>query len=96
MEKHGFIDIDRENNVEATKNSDRRNNLLKCIFQVYTLFHSVPCDRPTEEMKLIEAGLLSRDVYRNQGRKSMFKHGGDNIGEKYTSRLRDVLRGAPF
>ena len=22
----------------------------------------------------------------------MFKHGGDNIGEKYTSRLRDVLR----
>ena len=24
----------------------------------------------------------------------MFKHGGDNIGEKYTSRLRDVLRGA--
>ena len=29
-----------------------------------------------------------------QGRKSMFKHGGDNIGEKYTSRLRDVLRGA--
>ena len=31
MEKHGFIDIDRENNVEATKNSDRRNNLLKCM-----------------------------------------------------------------
>ena len=34
-----------------------------------------------------------------QGRKSMFKHGGDNIGEKYTSRLRDVfvaLRAAPF
>ena len=30
MEKHGFIDIDRENNVETTKNSDRRNNLLKC------------------------------------------------------------------
>ena len=29
-----------------------------------------------------------------QGRKSMFKHGGDNIGGKYTSRLRDVLRGA--
>ena len=29
-----------------------------------------------------------------QGRKSMFKHGGDNIGEKYTSRKRDVLRGA--
>ena len=29
-ERHGFIDIDRENNVEATKNSDRRNNLLKC------------------------------------------------------------------
>ena len=24
----------------------------------------------------------------------MFKHGGDNIGEKYTSRLRDVLRSA--
>ena len=24
----------------------------------------------------------------------MFKHGGDNIGEKYTSRLRDLLRGA--
>ena len=24
----------------------------------------------------------------------MFKHGGDNTGEKYTSRLRDVLRGA--
>ena len=24
----------------------------------------------------------------------MFKHGGDNIGEKYTSRMRDVLRGA--
>ena len=30
----------------------------------------------------------------HQGRKSMFKHGGDNIGEKYTSRLRDVSRGA--
>ena len=31
----------------------------------------------------------------HQGRKSMFKHGGgDNIGEKYTSRLWDVLRGA--
>ena len=30
-----------------------------------------------------------------QGRKSMLKHGGDNIGEKYTSRLRDVLRFAP-
>ena len=29
-----------------------------------------------------------------QGRKSMFKHGGDNIGEKYTSCLWDVLRGA--
>ena len=29
-----------------------------------------------------------------QGRKSMFKHGGDNIGEEYTSRLRNVLRGA--
>ena len=29
-----------------------------------------------------------------QGRKSMFKHGGDNIVEKYTFRLRDVLRGA--
>ena len=28
-----------------------------------------------------------------QGRKSMFKHGGDNIGKKYTSRL---LRAAPF
>ena len=27
---------------------------------------------------------------RKQGRKSMFKLGGDNIGEKYTSRLRDV------
>ena len=26
----------------------------------------------------------------NQGRKSMFKHGGDNIVEKYTFRLRDV------
>ena len=24
----------------------------------------------------------------------MFKHGGDNVGEKYTSRLRDVLRSA--
>ena len=29
-----------------------------------------------------------------QGRKSMFKHGGDNIVEKYTIRLRDELRGA--
>ena len=29
-----------------------------------------------------------------QGRKSMFKHGGDNIREKYTFRLWDVLRGA--
>ena len=29
-----------------------------------------------------------------QGRKSMFKHGGDDIGVKYTSRLRDVSRGA--
>ena len=33
-------------------------------------------------------------MYVSQGRESMFKHGGDNIGEKYTSRLRDVLRGA--
>ena len=33
-------------------------------------------------------------VVLSQGRKSMFKHGGDNIGEKYTSRLRDVLPGA--
>ena len=30
----------------------------------------------------------------NQGRKSMFKHGGDNSEVKYTSRLRDVLRDA--
>ena len=30
----------------------------------------------------------------HQGRKSMFKHGGDNIVEKYTFRLRDVLHGA--
>ena len=30
----------------------------------------------------------------HQGRKSMFKHGGDNIVEKYTFRMRDVLRGA--
>ena len=29
-----------------------------------------------------------------QGRRSMFKHGGDNIVEKYTFRLRDVLRGS--
>ena len=29
-----------------------------------------------------------------QGCKSMFKHGGDNIGVKYTSRLEDVSRGA--
>ena len=29
-----------------------------------------------------------------QGRKSMFNHGGDNIEEKYTSRSRDVWRGA--
>ena len=29
-----------------------------------------------------------------QGRKSMFKHGGDNIGEKCTSRLRDDFRSA--
>ena len=28
----------------------------------------------------------------SQGRKSMFKHGGGNTGEKYTFRLRDVLR----
>ena len=33
-------------------------------------------------------------MFHKQGRKSMFKHGGDNIGEKYTSRLWDVLRGA--
>ena len=33
-------------------------------------------------------------LHLEQGRKSMFKHGGDNIGEKYTSRLRDVLRDA--
>ena len=33
-------------------------------------------------------------LYNHQGRKSMFKHGGDNIAEKYTFRLRDVLRGA--
>ena len=30
----------------------------------------------------------------HQGRKSMFKHGGDNIVEKYTFRLQDELRGA--
>ena len=29
----------------------------------------------------------------DQGRKSMFKHGRDNTGVKYTSRLRDVSRG---
>ena len=28
-----------------------------------------------------------------QGRKFMFKHGGDNNGVKYTFRLRDVSRG---
>ena len=33
-------------------------------------------------------------AFNEQGRISMFKHGGDNIGDKYTSRLRDVLRGA--
>ena len=35
---------------------------------------------------------IRNSVDQKQGRKSMFKHGGDNIGEKYTSRLRDVLR----
>ena len=35
-----------------------------------------------------------KTMHYPQGRKSMLKHGGDNIGEKYTSRLRDVLRGA--
>ena len=34
------------------------------------------------------------DIIASQGRKSMLKHGGDNIGGKYTSRLRDVLCGA--
>ena len=29
-----------------------------------------------------------------QERKSMFKHGGDNIGVKFRFRLRDVSRGA--
>ena len=33
-------------------------------------------------------------TWHGQGRKSMFKHGGDNIGVKYTSRLEDVSRGA--
>ena len=32
--------------------------------------------------------------HKEQGRKSMFKHGGDNSVVKYTSRLRDVSRGA--
>ena len=32
MERYGFIDINRnrDKNVEETKNSDRRSNLLKC------------------------------------------------------------------
>ena len=32
MKSYGFIDINRnrDKNVEATKNSDRRSNLLKC------------------------------------------------------------------
>ena len=32
MERYGFIDINknRDNNVEATKNSDRCSNLLRC------------------------------------------------------------------
>ena len=31
-ERYGFIDSNRnrDNNVEATKNSDKRSNLLKC------------------------------------------------------------------
>ena len=34
-------------------------------------------------------------IVKNQGRKSMFKHWGrDNIGDKYTFCLRDVLRDA--
>ena len=37
---------------------------------------------------------LTLNLRREQGRKSMFKHGGDNIVEKYTFRLRDELRGA--
>ena len=37
-------------------------------------------------------GLSMINLIHYQGRKSMFKHGGDNIGEKYTSRLRNVLR----
>ena len=32
MERYGFIDINRngDNNVETTRNSDRRSILLKC------------------------------------------------------------------
>ena len=37
--------------------------------------------------------LMYLQCTNSQGRKSMFKHGGgDNTGEKYTFRLRDVLR----
>ena len=38
--------------------------------------------------------VIKINKYCSQGRKSMFEHGGDNIVEKYTSRLRDVLRSA--
>ena len=47
-----------------------------------------------KELVLIRIDALSNGYFGCQGRKSMFKHGGDNIGEKYTSRLWDVLRRA--
>ena len=43
---------------------------------------------------MITCSLVVILYHHNQGRKSMFKHGGGNIVEKYTFRLWDVLRGA--
>ena len=56
-------------------------------------------DEDKLEFDLSDHNLLTAQFHFNrcssrQGRKSMFKHGGDNIGEKYTSRLLDLFRGA--
>ena len=43
---------------------------------------------------MITCSLVVILYHHDQGHKSMFKHGGGNIVEKYTFRLWDVLRDA--
>ena len=47
-----------------------------------------------DQLKKQSMALSISQKKSRQGRKSMFKHGGYDIGVKYTSRLWDVSRGA--